>query len=197
MRAVSATPPLPSFGQRLVLAFACFFRVLFDARFAGRMTEPEALPAAPPHGGREESRPYESAVVPEALPAAQPPEASALSLLALLQREGRLVDFLQQELTGFDDADVGIAARVVHEGCRKALLDHATLEPLRTEEEGSRVTLEAGYDAHTVKLTGDVRGSAPFRGVLRHRGWKASKLSLPLALDERDLRVLAPAEVEL
>ena len=194
MRAVTATPPPPSFGQRFFLAFACFFRVLFDARFAGRMTQPEALPAAPA-GSKVEAPPAKVEVRVEMPP--QPPEASALSLLALLQREGRLVDFLQQDLTGFDDTDVGVAARVVHEGCRKALLDHATLEPLRTEEEGSRVTLEAGYDAHTVKLTGDVRGSAPFRGVLRHRGWRASKLSLPLALDEKDLNVLAPAEVEL
>src|SRR5262249_23557231 len=54
---------------------------------------------------------------------ALPPErmhASALTLLAAFQREGRLVDFLQQEIAGFSDEEIGAAARVVHGGCRKA-----------------------------------------------------------------------------
>src|SRR5262245_41560783 len=69
----------------------------------------------------------------------------ALQLLALLQREGRLVDFLKQDISGFGDADIGAAARAVHEGCKKALSSHVEIEPLQSDDEGKRITLEAGF----------------------------------------------------
>jgi hypothetical protein len=125
------------------------------------------------------------------------PITSALQLLSLLQREGRLVDFLQQDIAAFSDSDVGVAARVVHDGCRRALGAHAAIEPVLREDEGSRVQLEAGFDADEVKLVGDVRGQPPYTGVLRHRGWRASRLELPQIVGGHDARVLAPAEVEL
>jgi hypothetical protein len=122
---------------------------------------------------------------------------SALQLLSLLQREGRFVDFLQQDIASFPDADVGAAARVVHEGCRKALRTHAEIAPVRGEEEGARVQLAAGFDANAVKLVGDVRGEPPYAGVLRHRGWRAKRLELPQVVGSYDAHILAPAEVEL
>jgi hypothetical protein len=185
-------PPLP-LASRLLFAWACFFRVLFDGRFAARalaVRDRAPSPAAPPA----------VAPAPVPLPAAvtsHADETAALQLLALLQREGRLVDFLQQDITSFADADVGVAARVVHEGCRKALRAHATLEPVRTEDEGARVTLAAGFDADAVKLVGEVKGEAPYTGVLRHRGWRARRLELPGLVGDHDAHVLAPAEVEL
>lgn len=121
----------------------------------------------------------------------------ALWLLALLQREGRLVDFLQQDITSFEDADVGGAARVIHEGCRAALKPHLELEAVRDEGEGVKVTVPAGYDAQSVKLTGAVSGGAPFSGVLRHQGWRARRFELPELGSSRDSQVIAPAEVEL
>ena len=133
---------------------------------------------------------------PKALPPPPAPETAALQLLGLLQREGRLVDFLQQDVTGFSDADVGAAARVVHEGCRKALAAHATVTPVRPEPEGTTLTLDT-VDAQRVKLTGQVQGTAPYRGVLRHRGWRAERFDLPVALPGHDFTILAPAEVEL
>lgn len=126
-----------------------------------------------------------------------PDVTPALQLLALLQREGRFVDFVEQGIAGFGDGDVAAAARVVHSGCRKAVREHVTLEAVRGEEEGARVTLEAGFDAGSVKLTGNVRGSAPFTGTLRHRGWRAKEAKLPTAAPGHDATVLAPAEVEL
>jgi hypothetical protein len=117
--------------------------------------------------------------------------------LSLLQREGRLVDFLQQDIASFPDADVGVAARVVHEGCRRALDSHATLEPVRSEHEGSRVTLAPGFAADATKLVGDVKGNPPYAGVLRHRGWRVAKLELPKPVGGHDPRIVAPAEVEL
>jgi hypothetical protein len=173
------------FLTRLWFAWLCFFQVLFDGSFAGRVwgvREHAALPAPK---------------TPEFPPAPALTSAPALQLLALLQREGRFVDFLLQDIAAFPDSEVGAAARVVHEGCRRALKAHAEIAPLRAEDEGQRVRIEAGFDADEVKLVGDVRGDPPYAGVLRHRGWRASKLELPRIVGEHDPRVLAPAEVEL
>jgi Domain of unknown function (DUF2760) len=178
------------FVTRLWFAWMCFFRVLFDSAFAARAwdaREPKALPAAP-----EPPR-----IAPR--PAAPEPATAdaALQLLALFQREGRFVDFLEQDLASFSDGEIGGVARVVHEGCRKALHEHAELSPVRPEEEGSRVTLEAGFNPAEVKLSGNLQGAAPYKGVLRHRGWRAAQLTLPVPVKGHDPGVLAPAEVEL
>jgi len=111
--------------------------------------------------------------------------AEPLQLLAILQREGRLIDFCEEELAGFSDAQIGAAARTVHDGCRKALRSMITLEPVRTEAEGASVELPAGFDPREVRLTGNVVGKPPFKGVLKHHGWRAAEV------------VIAPAEVEL
>lgn len=177
--------PLP-FGTRLWFAWVCFFRVLFDGLFAQRVFDVrEVLPPAP---APEPVRPKL---------AEPPPTTSALQLLALLQREGRFVDFVQEDLGSRDDAEIGAVARVVHEGCRKALGAHAKIAPVRSESEGSSLVLQAGFSPEEVKLVGDVKGSAPYKGVLRHRGWRAESLTLPVPIDGHDARVLAPAEVEL
>ncbi len=172
---------------RLWFAWLCFFRVLFDSAFAQRAWAARALAPAP--------TPAPAVTPTPAVTPASP--TAALQLLALLQREGRLVDFLEQDIATFSDADVGAAARVVHDGCRKALRAHATIEPLRDEPEGARITLPPGFDASAVKLIGDVQGAPPYTGELRHRGWRAAKLELPALLGNHEAPVLAPAEVEL
>ncbi len=184
--------PLP-FAARLWLAWAVFFRVLVDGLFAAHVAAVREQSAALPE--HPEDKPLHSLPPPEIPPPA--PTTCALQMLALLQREGRLVDFVEQDITSFSDADVGVAARVVHEGCRRALRAHATLAPVMRAEEGSAVTLEEGYNAAEIKLIGNVRGSAPFRGKLVHKGWRANDLTLPTLLDDQDAAVLAPAEVEL
>ena len=117
-------------------------------------------------------------------------------LLRLLQRDGRFVDFVQQDITSFADSDVAAAARVVHEGCRRALAGHAKIVPVRPEAEGSKLTLDAN-EAARVKLIGEVTGKPPFSGVLRHRGWRLDSLKLPTRVGDHDPAVLADAEVEL
>ncbi len=182
------------FGTRLWLAFACFFKILFDGAFAARVDAARSgAPALPPAPERE-SKPEPEAQAAEPGP---PPVEPALQLLALLQRDGQLIDFLQQDVSAFGDADVGAAARAVHDRCAKALGQHASIVPVFEQDEGATVTLEPGFDPATVKLTGNVRGSAPYTGVLRHRGWRAASLSLPRAVGDHDASVLAPAEVEL
>lgn len=184
--------PLP-FATRLWFAWSCFFRVLFDPLFAGgvwTVSERAAgrLPAAP----EPEEKPKPVPAVPP-----PPPADAALQLLALLQREGRLVDFLEQDVTSFPDAEIGAAARVVHDGCRKAIRSHVEIAPVRVEEEGTRVTIAAGFPPSEIKLSGNVSGAGPFQGVVRHRGWKVNAVTLPTPVTGHDARILAPAEVEL
>ena len=146
----------------------------------GTLPASAAIPTPPPAAPLKETRPD-----------------AALQLLALLQRDARLIDFVQEDLAGHADADIGVAARLVHEGCRKVLREHFTLAPVRAEAEGSRVTLDAGFDAAAVRLTGNVVGQAPFRGTLSHRGWRATEVRLPKTAAGHSGDVLAQAEVEL
>jgi hypothetical protein len=123
--------------------------------------------------------------------------ASALFLLGALQREGRLIDFLQQDVGGHSDADIGAAARVIHGGCRKTLHQYFDLEPALKDAEGDTVSVAKGFDAQRIQLTGNVAGQPPFRGVLKHHGWVATQVRLPAISEALDPRAIAPAEVEL
>ncbi|HGF7509063.1 DUF2760 domain-containing protein [Vibrio cholerae] len=122
---------------------------------------------------------------------------SALQLLALLQKEARLIDFLQEEVSQFSDEDVGAAARVIHSGGQKVLREYLTLSPIRSEQEESRISVEAGFNTQEIRLTGQVTGQAPFVGTLIHKGWRADAITLPKLADNYDTSILAPAEVEL
>ncbi len=122
---------------------------------------------------------------------------SAMQLLSLFQQEARLVDFLQEDVTGFSDEEVGAAARVIHSGGQKVLKEYVTLSPVRSEEEETRITLEEGFNAQQVRLIGNVSGSAPFTGTLVHKGWKANSMTLPKLAENYDASIIAPAEVEL
>lgn len=148
--------------------------------------------------GEEAAAPPEPKALPPPPVSPDAAHASGLFLLGMLQREGRLIDFLQEDVAGFSDAEVGAAARVVHDGCRKALRAHGKLVAVRKEDEGARVTVEEKETrSGAVKLTGNVAGSAPFSGALRHRGWRVEDLHLPEAAEGHDAKVIAPAEVEL
>lgn len=122
--------------------------------------------------------------------------ASALVLLARLQSEGRLIDFLEDDVAPYSDAEVGAAARVVHAGCRRALQEVLPVVALREEAEGSSVLLPEGFDKDIYKLTGNVSGGAPFRGTLRHRGWRVTENKLGTRVSGNP-HIVAPAEVEL
>ena len=175
-------PSAPSFFKRISIAFASFFSALSDPAYAARVQDLSEVPAPAP-------------AAPTPLRQASPD--AALQLLALLQREARLIDFTQENIGSYSDADIGGAARLVHEGCAKVLREHFTLTPVRPEAEGSRVTLNDGFDARAIRLTGNVVGTAPFQGALSHRGWRADEVRLPKLADSHDATVLAQAEVEL
>ena len=180
----------PSFLQRLPIAFGAFFQVLGNAGFAGQviaLRQPKTSAPAPVTAHPAAPAPVMKEATPDA----------ALQLLGLLQRDARLIDFTQEDLSQYSDADIGGVARVMHEGCAKVLREHFTLTPVRPELEGSRLTLPAGFDARAVRVTGNVVGQAPFSGTLCHRGWRASETRLPKLAQGQDVTVLAQAEVEL
>ncbi|WP_027150922.1 DUF2760 domain-containing protein [Methylobacter tundripaludum] len=133
----------------------------------------------------------EPVVLKEATPDA------ALQLLGLLQKEARFIDFIKEDIAAFSDADIGVAARVVHEGCNKAINEHFTLAAVRNEQEGSKITLPQGFDAAAVRLTGNIVGAAPFTGTLVHKGWQVTGIRLPKLTAGHNATIVAPAEVEL
>jgi hypothetical protein len=172
--------------RRISLAFGAFFKILSDSDYAARI-----------EGLGHRAAPATEPKAPTVAPLKEASPDAALQLLGLLQREARLIDFTQENLTSYADADIGAAARVVHEGCSKVLREHFTIEPVRPEAEGSRIVLDEGFDAAAVRLTGNVIGKPPFRGSLSHRGWRVSSVRLPKLTGSHDAGVLAPAEVEL
>jgi hypothetical protein len=173
-----------SHGKRWKYAFRAFFSLIFHGRIAGDILADFAAPAPPP--------------IRVAPPVPVPIETSdrAVQVLAILQRDGRLVDFLMEDLAAYSNDQVGAAVRDVHRGCRQALDKYASLTPVLEAAEGQTVTVETGADAARIKMVGNVAGSPPFRGVLRHRGWEATRLELP-PLPATGRTVIAPAEVEV
>jgi len=183
--------------KRMPIATYSFARALADAHYARLLTDlyvdgVSSLPSsARPTAARAAPLPQPAAKLSEA-----PPD-SALVLLGLLQQQGRFVDFLQEDITSYSDPEIGAAARVVHQGCHKVLTDYVDIAPVRAEAEGSRVTLERGFDPSAVRPIGNVVGEPPFTGSLVHRGWRADEVRLPKVTGSRDVSILAPAEVEL
>jgi hypothetical protein len=134
----------------------------------------------------------------EALAPAPPPppsSAAALRLLGLLQQDARLVDFIEEDIDGYSDEQVGAAVRSIHFGCRKVLNEHVLLQRIFAAEDGSETVIDKGFDPAAVRLTGNVTGEPPFRGTLQHGGWRATKVSLPETTV--DPSIIAPAEVEI
>lgn len=118
-------------------------------------------------------------------------------LFAVLQRQGRLMDFLKEDLSLYQDAQIGAAVRSIHENCRKTVDRYLSPEPLMKEAEGDRVEIPDGFDQNTIKLVGNVVGSPPFTGVLRHRGWQLRTIQMPELSDTEHPNIIAPAEVEV
>jgi len=164
---------------RIKLAFAAFFTILFKGR------PPVAFQTAS-HAG-----------VPTQ-PLAADTSDRAIQMLVLLQREGRLVDFVLEDLAAYSDAQIGAAARDVHAGCHRVLERYVTLEAILPGREGEVVTVgqDQQINAAAFHLVGNVAGQPPFRGTLLHPGWRASRVQLP-PLGTTDRTIVMPAEIEL
>jgi hypothetical protein len=164
-------------GGRLSFGFRTARRAAADAVFR---EEVEKLLNAP----KEEPGPLKPSGVP-------------LRVLALLQREGRLVDFLLEDIQGYADDQVGAAVRDIHRQCQAALKEHLELEPVLAQSEGAQVEVPAGFDPSAIRLTGNVTGQPPFNGTLQHHGWRVKELRLAAPPEGQDELVLCPAEVEM
>lgn len=139
-------------------------------------------------------KPAATTVVPK-----MPEHVDAVTVLGLLQEKGRLVDFLMDDITPYNNEQVGSVVRAVHQGCKAALQEHFNIEPIASQSEGSEITIPAGYAVDEFRLVGNLGGRAPFKGVLVHQGWKVKSVKLPRLLhaDEGRLPAIAPAEVEV
>lgn len=194
--------------NRFVLAWVCFFRILFGktlptdaAKLLPESERPKQLPekaGEPKVVEKVVEKTVEKIVEkPAKISTAQHHRDGALALLALLQREGRLVDFLRESLDTYSDADIGAAARDVHRGCKKVLEQHLSIEPVMPGAEEEKVSVPKGFDPAEIRLIGEAKGEAPYKGTLRHHGWRVVDAKLPSLAEGVDRMVIAPAEVEL
>lgn len=164
--------------------------------------KPPVAQASPPAPAQPVSPPVE--VVP-APPKAELTDADrellrhrgAVQILAVLQREGRLLDFLFEDIDTYADAQIGAAVRDIHRGCKKALKDHLSVAPIRPEPDEAVVRVPAGHDASQIRLVGNVTGRPPFEGTLRHHGWRTTRIQLSDTPSSHDASVICPAEVEI
>ncbi|HXG64460.1 MAG TPA: DUF2760 domain-containing protein [Blastocatellia bacterium] len=180
------------FGQRISYAFRTFFSILSSGEIpedvAQELVEPPAQAAPAP--------------LPAPAPAPQPEKPAdsadrAVQMLAILQRDGRLIDFFTEDIAPYSDAQIGAAVRNLHQSCRETLERYVKLEPVIASEEGQPVTVQDPVDPAAVKLIGNVTGGPPLRGLLRHRGWRVSAVNLPPLPEGTGRSVIAPAEVEI
>ena len=195
----SETPPeRPSLVARLALALRAFIKIVFEPRFAGQVALLEAPASAPPPQEPPESPAANASPDAEATAEADPAVIGALTLLRVLQREGRFIDFVQQDIAAFSDADVGAAARVVHDGCRAVLHQQLELRAISdvAEDEPSKISDPEEIRSGRWKLTGNVGGAPPHQGFVRHCGWLALQCRLPQSVGNDDPAILCPAELE-
>jgi hypothetical protein len=120
-----------------------------------------------------------------------------LHSLSVLQRDGRLLDFLDEDLSVYDDGQIGAAVRSIQEDCKKTMKKYIDPKPVIQGEEGESVTIEPGFDIDAITLVGNVSGEPPFQGILKHRGWKAGKKDLPRLSDIQNPDIMTPAEIEI
>ena len=173
--------------SRILLAFRCFFGLLFRGELSdsalGDLRLVKRGPAAPA-----------KAAAPAA-PAARTSDG-ALQMLGILQRDSRLVDFLMEDIASYSDDQVGAAVRELHDQCRDSLTRYVALEPVIDGVEGTYAKAPAG-GANAVKFVGNVPAAPPPGGTLRHKGWRAAKVDLPALAPKQDAAIVAPAEIEI
>ncbi|MBI2807778.1 MAG: DUF2760 domain-containing protein [Planctomycetes bacterium] len=137
------------------------------------------------------------ALTPPPPPPPPKPSPEPLLLLTLMQREGRLIDFLLENVDGADNDTLGAGVRTIHQACQKVLKEHLDMEPVLKGEEKSIVDVPVGFDPSAIRLTGNVTGAPPFKGTLEHHGWRVTKIKVQKPPEGQDAFVVAPAEVEL
>ena len=182
------------FSARLSFAFRCFFSLLFQGKVPQEILQALSTAEAPLRTAERTTTAMET----PGADASKPDTLDrAVQMLALLQRDGRLVDFLEEDVSSYPDGQLGAAVRSIHNSCRQVLDRYIKLEPVFSSEEDRPVTVPVGFDPAAVKLIGNVTGEPPIRGLLRHRGWRVSEVTLPSLPQGSGRAIVAPAEVEV
>ena len=184
------------FWKRVAFALRCFFSILFHGDIPSDTAQKRIKPAGPVPQVPGAAAPSVSRLKEVERPASEEFDR-AVQMLALLQRDGRLIDFLAEDISAYPDVQLGAAVRTIHETCRQVLDQYVKLEPILKSEEDQPVTVQAGFDPAAIKLIGNVAGVPPVRGVLRHKGWRVKEVHLPPLPQGAGRLVVAPAEVEL
>ncbi len=179
-------------SSRVAYAFRCFFSLLFSGTIPADIARALAVDS----GG---SAPVASVAITPQTPAKPAVESfdRAVQMLMLFQRDGRLIDFLAEDVAPYPDSQLGTAVRSIHASCRQVLDRYVKLEPVISSEEDQPVTVPAGFDPATVKLLGNVTAGSPIKGTLRHRGWRVTQVSLPSLPSGAGREIIAPAEIEI
>ena len=178
--------------MKIGLAFRSFFALLFQGDLSDEILRDLGLTRL------KSSEPKKSSTVAAAAPAltAPGPGDGAMQVLGILQRDSRIIDFLMEDISSYDDEQVGAAVREMHRTCRESLDRYLKLEPVIDGVEGTAVKL-AGMDPASIKLLGNVPPQPPSSGMLRHKGWKCRTVDLPAINPKMKTSVLQPAEVEI
>lgn len=179
---------------RVLLAFRVFFAVIFKREVASRVQQ--AMVDEKPLIATTAPAPKPLEVVQSG--PRKPSQSEALTLLATLQREARLVDFLKEDLSSYADDQVGAAVREIQRDCGGVLERFFAIRPILSDAEGAPIDVPAGFDAARYRLTGKLVGEAPFHGTLQHHGWEATRCELPAFTgSDSAARTIMPAEVEI
>ncbi len=196
----------------LGVAFRAFFAALFnrdraeaisaalDTDEQPRLTEERTSDrAAAPAESTAAAGKSATLQLPAGKPAAaavRPIRSDAVTLLATLQREARLVDLIQEPLDQYSDAQIGAAARPCLAQCRSTLKRIFDLRPLIDAPEGHSVEVPAGASPQRYQWVGEV--SADKRaGKLVHPGWEAARCELAQWTGEAaDAKIVAPVQLE-
>jgi uncharacterized protein DUF2760 len=184
------------FSTRLSFAFRCFFSLLFQGRIPQDIQQALGWAKAEAATATTTKATFAAPEVEGKVPTTESLDR-AVQMLGLLQRDGRLVDFLEEDVSSYPDGQLGAAVRSIHTSCRQVLERYIKLEPILSSEEDQPVTVPVGFDLAAIKLVGNVTGEPPIRGLLRHRGWRVTEVTLPSLPQGSGRAIVAPAEVEV
>ena len=167
---------------RIAFAFRSFFAILFTGQLPADIAQSFGFAKAKPQ--------------PKAVRQFGPSDG-ALQMLGILQRDSRLLDFMMEDISAFEDGQIGAAVRNLHDQCRDSLTRYVRLVPVIDGVEGTFTKLDTN-DPGTVKLLGNVPASGKAAGgVLRHKGWRADNVDLPQLSASQNAAIIAPAEIEI
>ncbi len=178
--------------HRILLAFRSFFNILFS----GALSDSTMLELGVSRRGSTASRTTKTAAASAATAPAVKTSDGALQILSILQRDSRLIDFVMEDISGYEDDQIGAAVRGLHDQCRESLARYVTLAPVIDSVEGTYAKAPGG-DPAAVKFIGNVPAEPPAGGTLRHKGWRVSRIDLPALPAKQDAAILYPAEIEI